>query len=365
MAVIPNKNVNLATNVRDVLSGAGGSVSNDTTSFFKPAAKINHWSKHKPLSMTVNFCQDFDSSRADYDADWWKGEDDFCGFKPKSIASTTQLLTLVKGDLNGWEYVLPSGGANSPYRLGDFAGYDSDAQPMIQAFYVPAEVSIRQTTGISATAFIPTKNNRSITLSDLSAIGNYYPAVYMTLEGSSETRTAKGTSSLSSGGFNINIGVGTNTGLNRTGNWTVYPYLADSNGNARYTIPNVAAAVITVKDTNLYVRCKAQKATDGSQSITWSAEAVNSSGDAVQFTEGYVYLMHFGRDPNKDTVSGSELQKPITSISEAKGNSTTVIASGTLTNIKDDIWNDTGAMVHVVFNPGAYSAKAALVQQMP
>ena len=55
MAVIPNSNVNLATNIRDVLNAAGGSVSNDTLSFFATSAKINKWAFYKPESFKKDF----------------------------------------------------------------------------------------------------------------------------------------------------------------------------------------------------------------------------------------------------------------------------------------------------------------------
>ena len=45
--IIPNTKINLATNIRNVLNNAGGTVSNKTSSFFTPAAKINKWSKYK------------------------------------------------------------------------------------------------------------------------------------------------------------------------------------------------------------------------------------------------------------------------------------------------------------------------------
>lgn len=34
MAVVPNSNVNLATNIRDVLNAAGGSATNEVITFF-------------------------------------------------------------------------------------------------------------------------------------------------------------------------------------------------------------------------------------------------------------------------------------------------------------------------------------------
>lgn len=98
--IVPETNVNLATHVRDALIAGGGSVTNDTTSFFKSEAKINRWSKRKPFNKAVTFTDEWDS-----------------GF----------VVTPSGGDLYYLEYILPTGGEYSPYRLGDFRGYDSDA----------------------------------------------------------------------------------------------------------------------------------------------------------------------------------------------------------------------------------------------
>ena len=65
MAVIPNTNVNLATNVRDVLNAAGGSVTNDLRSFFKNAAKIDMWALFKPLVFFAPFTDNYPL--------WYKG----------------------------------------------------------------------------------------------------------------------------------------------------------------------------------------------------------------------------------------------------------------------------------------------------
>ena len=362
--IIPNTDINLATEVRDVLNGAGGKVGNDIMSFFTPDANINYWNKHKPLPLSVDFCQDFDKSKPNYNQYWWKGEDGFCGLRPREGFAVTSLPGIIDGKLNGWVYVLPSGGPNSPYRLGDFAGYNTNALPMVHSLQVPSVVSVKQTTMISITAFITKPNPESITLSDLFSTGEHYPAVYMEYERNGEYRTARGSKPLSEEGFNIDVGINTDTGLNRIGKWTIYPYITNAGNNYNYTIPNLDKMIVELKETNLTIRLNAYKTTDGSQSIIWEARAVNSSGDDVTFTEGFIYLMFAGRTPD-DTIIESERMIPINEISTAKGNSTTLIASGTITNIADELWNDTAAKAFIRFNPGGYAAESNILQQRP
>ena len=131
MAVIPNTNVNLATNVRDVLSGAGGSVSNDTTSFFKTAAKINKWAKYKPES----YEKDFDLTDNDR-------------YLNNHGIDVTGMLRISVPDIfnnakngNIWKYNLPTGTKTSPYRLGDFRKYNTDAKPPFDYRYINKEGS--------------------------------------------------------------------------------------------------------------------------------------------------------------------------------------------------------------------------------
>jgi hypothetical protein len=122
MAIVPNTNANLATNVRDILNAAGGSVSNDLTSFFKSAAKINMYAKHKPIP----YNQLFDLTDA-------------------QIRNSRGGLTIgspTYADLPNdkpWAYTLPAGGSTQPFRLGDFRGYQTDAKPCIRMEF-PAQM---------------------------------------------------------------------------------------------------------------------------------------------------------------------------------------------------------------------------------
>ena len=117
MAVIPNNNIDLAKNIGQVLNSAGGSVNqNQPLTYFQADAKINDNSRYKPVSYGKNF----DMTDNDfYAVDW--------GFSIPTYSNFGTMKTAIK---NGetWTYVRPSGGSSSPYRLGDFRGYDTEAQ---------------------------------------------------------------------------------------------------------------------------------------------------------------------------------------------------------------------------------------------
>ena len=118
MAKVPTTSISLATNIRDVLNGAGGSVTNSVTSFFTDAAKINMWSKYKPVVSPTAFL-DTDER--------WKGADGNCGLTIPYYNSASTFRTAAMNGTCMWSYTPPKGGTNEPRRLGDFRGYYTDA----------------------------------------------------------------------------------------------------------------------------------------------------------------------------------------------------------------------------------------------
>lgn len=226
MAVIPNTNVNVQ-DIGQVLNSAGGSVNvNQPLTFFTASAKINIFSKKKPVVRKVNFCQDFDSTRPDYLFEWWKGTSGDCGIKFQSISNPNELPNVVDGGLNGWQYELPQGGENAPLRLGDFCGYDSNAKPLVEGFSLSSTVVENKSSSNFTVGFITTPNETkttSLTFSDLSAsLSNFYPAVYIT--NGTTSYFISSDKKVSSTEY-IMITVPTN-GLD-TGDWSVYTFLSE------------------------------------------------------------------------------------------------------------------------------------------
>ncbi len=83
---------------------------------------INKWAKYKP-TIYPSVCPTMEQ--------FYKAGDGYCGF------DTTTARIQNEGDTDGmvnniWTYKPPTGGANSPYRLGDFRGYAHDARVQYQ-----------------------------------------------------------------------------------------------------------------------------------------------------------------------------------------------------------------------------------------
>ena len=117
MAIVKSTNISLAE-VRDILNNAGGSVDNDLTTFFTDSAKLNMWSKYKPVVATELF---LDTAKR------WQGESGMCGLTiPNYVDAVPFANAAMSGDVM-WHYTPPKGGTTEPRRLGDFRGYCSDA----------------------------------------------------------------------------------------------------------------------------------------------------------------------------------------------------------------------------------------------
>ena len=159
---IPKTNISVV-DIKDTLNANGGSVSNDTTTFFTTSAKINPWSKHKPVPLSSTFCQDFDSSRTyDYDDDWWKGNDGKCGLSWSDQFTTSQIEQLKTAN---WSYTPPS--SSYPRRLGDFAGYIVSKNPPIATRITSSKIDVDQTLGTwTFEPDIYTKNYNELTIYD-------------------------------------------------------------------------------------------------------------------------------------------------------------------------------------------------------
>ena len=115
--IIPNTNVSF-NDIRDTLNANGGSVTNDFVTAFQDRASINIWSYFKPFNSQAPF---FDKPL----------QDSYGGLVYDSINK------IIKWDR-------PTGGQSSPYRLGDFRGYEAKAiAPTIDYTLLTIPIDIR------------------------------------------------------------------------------------------------------------------------------------------------------------------------------------------------------------------------------
>lgn len=83
---------------------------------------VNIWAKYKPVT--------YPSPITDGISDWWKGQDKMCGIVHPYVANASQINSTTI-----YKHKSPIGGSNSPYRLGDFRGYDHNALPPCEVVF--------------------------------------------------------------------------------------------------------------------------------------------------------------------------------------------------------------------------------------
>lgn len=131
---VSNGIITAPVSIKDVQE-AMRETSNDLATLCK-SSNINMWSKYKPVHNTLKFVKDTvnaDKSTWTEATDgkgWWLGEIDRGGRESRAIyfpMVTTKAE--FKTSATAPQYVKPSGGETSPYRLTDFVGYYDDAVP--------------------------------------------------------------------------------------------------------------------------------------------------------------------------------------------------------------------------------------------
>lgn len=138
------------------------------------SSKINPWSKYKPVS-----CKN--------PANWPAGTDGNYGLTPKILGSASEVVDVYDGENNGWTYTPPSGGENSPYRLGDFCNYQHSA---IKGVTINMSYG---TTMYTEDDYVPVSLNQKqimdsqLLLSDISALEELYIGIYVPTLGMVET----------------------------------------------------------------------------------------------------------------------------------------------------------------------------------
>lgn len=348
MAVIPNTNINLATNIRDVLNAAGGSVTNDVTTFFTEAAKINPFSKHKPVVLNTNFCQDFDSTKPNYDAEWWLGSSRMCGLEFFPMLNyATDLPSKYDGDMNGWIYNLPQGGESQPLRLGDFIGYDTDATPPINGIVVHDMANNSNAEKIAMSANVKKTNTTSISFLDMPTLKNYYLGAYIKHQTYSNAVVATSESPLTDGQNSVNINP---YGL-RSGTYNVYPFISEERQtqnqpgitNIIYTIPGVKPLTLKIMSTTDMYTVSVQIINATAFSIEVRITIVNNTASAKTFTNNVLMIR----------MNGVDFDEPLT-VDDYRANLDSITVEGNSTknvihtaNIRGLSELQTGGVVYV------------------
>lgn len=124
---LSNNKITAPVSVDDVADCLGMTRSS-TLADLCTSSKINVWAKYKPTDYNAAFPDN-----------WSKGKDGNYGLNitvDNRVSSWNALVAEYSKANNGYSniYKRPSGGATSPYRLGDFRGYNHKAKPEISDY---------------------------------------------------------------------------------------------------------------------------------------------------------------------------------------------------------------------------------------
>lgn len=243
--------ISAPVSIDDVKSALGES-SNDIATLCK-SANINMWAKYKPTSYPAPF-----------PSDWYKAADGNYGISFTTYSNLAAVVAAyyIAGDEqthnNGYSYKRPSGGATSPYRLGDFRGYRHTAEKGVVSFSVPSEIAQGNYVGGSCIATIKKANSDYIALGDVGSFENCYfgiallnsdksIAYFQTSDSKIGGQTAEG-----AGGLSCRLGTADKkVGL---GNYIAIPFLCTASHSLNetfkaaswYALPNVKPLTIKV-----------------------------------------------------------------------------------------------------------------------
>nr|DAG47515.1 MAG TPA: hypothetical protein [Caudoviricetes sp.] len=239
-----NKNTGIISapvSIDDVKQALGES-SNDLATLCK-SKNILLWAKYKPYHINQLFIDD---------NDWYNINGDH-GITIPNTTSLNSVIEFYNQNNNGFGYYRPVGGENSPYRLGDFRGYDSNAKFQIKGISHP-------TTWVKGDGYITfgcsiysdNELGNSIKLSDFETLKNCYFGV-MLLQDKTIKYYRTSNKTILNDGISINI----SDSAIYSGTYDIYPFLSTAsfynNQNANnvasiyYPIPNCNKSNIFIK----------------------------------------------------------------------------------------------------------------------
>ena len=239
---VSNGKIIAPVSIDDVKSVLGES-SNDLATLCK-SPKINVWAKYKPTVYPSPFPDD-----------WYKAKDGNYGINitvDNRVSSWNNLVAEYSKANNGYIniYNRPTGGANAPYRLGDFRGYNHNAKPEIGDYLAATNYIEDQQISLSVTHNVVTTDGDQVSYNVVSEFKDLYYGYIITDINKTSLKLIVTSSTTSS--YEVRIAARTLL----AGNYRLYPMFCSVDystnhtlqGMYCYAIPNLAGGkIMTVR----------------------------------------------------------------------------------------------------------------------
>jgi hypothetical protein len=303
--------------VRQVL----GNSSTDLGTLCK-ASQTNMWAKYKPVVLAlIDTVSQFDKTNNKWYswATWWKGTTGTCGCVPYVLRSIADVVDHCSGGLNGWSYTKPGGGAASPYRLTDFAGYYHGAVAPIGSFLMETY----NTQDAAMVCSLTQSSERQLTLADLNNFNNYYLAFYAVRTGGG-TKVLTAQKTLGNNGNAVDFSLGSWN----AGTWTIYPFITDESGDdgtisaIRHSCPIASSMTYTVVD-HVITIWTTNVAVSGIRTVTAVIHVKNNTSSSVTLNNNY-FKIRFRNKTYDDPLVAGETSGSISTVTVASNTETTI-----------------------------------------
>lgn len=240
---LSNNKITAPVSVDDVADCLGMTRSS-TLADLCTSSKINVWAKYKPTVFPSPFPDD-----------WYKAKDGNYGLNitvDNRVSSWSALVAEYSKPNNGYSniYKRPSGGATSPYRLGDFRGYNHKAKPEISDYLAATNYIEDSPISLSVAYNAITVDGDQVSYKDVEVYKGLYFG-YVITDISGKTLKLLATASTTS---SYEVRIAARTLL--AGNYRLYPMFCNVDystnhtlhGMYCYAIPNLAGGkIMTVR----------------------------------------------------------------------------------------------------------------------
>lgn len=240
---LSNNKITAPVSVDDVADCLGMNRSS-TLADLCTSSKINVWAKYKPTVFPSPFPDD-----------WYKSKDGNYGLNitvDNRVSSWSALVAEYSKANNGYSniYNRPSGGATSPYRLGDFRGYNHKAKPEISDYLAASNYMEDSQISLSVAYNAVTVDGDQVSYNAIDAFRDLYFG-YVITDISGKTLKLIATASTTS---SYEVRLAARTLL--AGNYRLYPMFCNvdysTNHTLRamycYAVPNLAGGkIMTVR----------------------------------------------------------------------------------------------------------------------
>lgn len=294
MATLPKQNISVM-DVRNIL----GEPSTDVGTLCS-SGKINIWSKYKPVN------HNFTNTRPN---DWWKGYEGTCGISYNRYNSVADVIAAVDSSNYGYTYLKPKGGATSPYRLGDFAGYNHTSTPPIIASNIEGTYYMNNT-NFGASFIQKGSSIDELNVTDVfgATLESIYPAV--AFKQTNNAASVKWITSTTAGANNT-ITIPLNA---FTTNTSYYAYMflsnvkkesfsmADKTGSF-IIVPNTVRQTITIQTTSVKVSLINIKRSAGGV-VSGTLHIDNETGSSINYTQASLQIRYSNKNYNDTFESG-------------------------------------------------------------